>query len=169
MSGDPVNSLEAVLDSVSINEDPNIWSDEDVFNDPDKPIEGNSQTESIPVTEFDLANDHFYSCSSSVGGLKIKLKRGTVSIINELCQSLSSTPKTPSIRHANHDDLVTDVSVNSSRIPDEQCITDFAALSESHLIHAGFFNNNDDVPDISVRLSRCNSYSVLLTEKDSFG
>ena len=174
ISGSQIVSSEASPKSVPNNEDEEpIWSDEDVFNDPDESITANSPTEPSPVVEVDLAHDHFYSCSSSVGGLQIKLKRRTVSILNEFCQSLSSTPKTPSSPsksqlHADHNVSVTDVSVNPSRSPGEQCNSDFAALSESHLIHAGFVNNNDDAPDISVRLSRSNSYSVLLTEKDSF-
>ena len=174
ISGSQIVSSEASPKSVPNNEDEEpIWSDEDVFNDPDEPITANSPTEPSPVVEVDLAHDHFYSCSSSVGGLQIKLKRRTVSILNELCQSLSSTPKTPSSPsksqlHADHNVSVNDVSVNPSRSPGDQCFSDFAALSESHLIHAGFYNNNDDAPDISVRLSRSNQYSVLLTEKDSF-
>ena len=148
VSRNPIVSSETASDSVpNNNADPIIWSDEDVFDELGEPTPAISLTAPTPITEDDQAHDHFYSCSSSIGGLQLKLKRRTVSMLNEFCRSLdSSSPKTPSSK-AQFD----------------------PSLSESQLSHAGFFNHNDSVPDISVKLSRCNSYASLLTENDDSG
>ena len=142
--------ISAETNSVPINEDPIIWSDEDVFIDPDEPtpaFPAISPPAPTSITEADRACDHFYSCSSSIGGLQLKLKRETASILNEFCRSLgSSSPKSPSTN-----------------------IQSIASLSESQLSHAGFFNHNESVPEVNVKLSRCNSYASLLTEHDSSG
>ena len=152
MNSNQIVSVETATNSVGINDDHSIWSDEDVFADPDEPtpaVPVISPPELLSMTEDDRAHDHFYSCSSSIGGIKLKLKRETALILNEFCRSLgSSSPVTPS---------------------PSAIIQSIAFLSESQLSYAGFFNNKDSVPDISVKLSRCNSYVSLLTEYDSSG
>jgi hypothetical protein len=103
-------------------------------------------------SEADTTLERFFSCSTSVDGIQLKEK--TAAILNEFCRSLSSTP------------LASGAKVPSSN--SNHCETNFGSFSESQVVHAGFFDNNDSVPDISIRLSHCNSYSQLLTEKDSF-
>lgn len=130
-------------------------TEEDVFVEPVKSAPSvsapaPSQSPQRPISEE--IHDRFYSCSASIDGLQLKLKRETVSFLNEFCHSLdSSSPNSPSRKSHSitHDQL--------------------ASFSESRLSHAGFFNSNDSVPDISVKLSRCNSYASLLTEHDSSG
>ena len=130
-------------------------TEEDVFVEPVKSAPSvsapaPSQSPQRPISEE--IHDRFYSCSASIDGLQLNLKRETVSFLNEFCHSLdSSSPNSPSRKSHSitHDQL--------------------ASFSESRLSHAGFFNSNDSVPDISVKLSRCNSYASLLTEHDSSG
>ena len=104
--------------------------------------------------EANPARERFFSCSPSID--EIELKQETVFLLNDLCRSLSSSTPLPS---------------GSKVIPssNDLRVTDLAALSESQLVQAGFFNDNDSVPDISIRLSQSNPYSTLLTENNSFG
>ena len=149
------NELPTVSHQTEIVSASSSVTEEDVFEEPGEPAPSvsapaSSQSAQRPLSEE--YHDRFYSCSASIGGLQLKLKRETVSFLNEFCHSLdSSSPTSPS--HKSHS------------ISHDQ----FASFSESHLSHAGFFNSNDSVPDISVKLSRCNSYASLLTEHDSSG
>ena len=121
-------------------------SDDDVFDGPDVL----AQPQTSPTQEI---NDRFYSCSASIDGLQLKLRRHTVSILNELCKSLESSPS---------ESLSKPSTCN-------QVVSEATLMSESQLSHAGFFNNNDSVPNVEIKLSRCNSYSLLLTDSDSNG
>ena len=147
--GNPIVSPETVSISVSNNEKSTVWSEDDVFHEPGEP----APTQTSPIPEED--HDRYYSCSASIGGLQLKLKRQTVSILNEFCQSLdSSSPK--------------DLGSQSHSFTHDP-LDQLASLSESQLSHAGFFNNNDSVPEVSVKLSQCNTYASLLTERNSSG
>ena len=134
------------IDVVSVS---SFVSEDDVFNESGDPAPNQSHLR--PISEED--HDRFYSCSASIDGIQLKLKRQTVAFLNEFCHSLdpSSSSKSPSDKSQSitHDQL--------------------ASFSESHLTHAGFFNSNDSVPEVNVKLSRCNSYASLLTENDSNG
>ena len=94
-----------------------------------------------------------YPRSSSLGGVQLKEK--TIDFLNTLCRSLDSSLKRN----------------DSTKLPSacKKVESEVAFLSESQLSHAGFFNDNDSVPNIEVKLSRCNSYSILLTDNDSDG
>ena len=81
-----------------------------------------------------------------------QLGKSPVDILNDFCRSLLDT--TPPN------------AVNSSASADQPKVA-FASFSEAELTHAGFFNDNDSVPNVSVKLEANNSYSLLLTDDDS--
>ena len=82
----------------------------------------------------------------------LELGQSPLTILNDFCRNLldKTLPNT----------------TNSSTAA-EQPKVEFASFTEDQLIHAGFFNDNESVPNISVKLAANNSYSLLLTEDDS--
>ena len=82
----------------------------------------------------------------------LELGQSPLTILNDFCRNLlDATPPN---------------TTNSSTTA-EQPKVEFASFTEDQLIHAVFFNDNESVPNISVKLAANNSYSLLLTEDDS--
>ena len=190
-----VGASSSYTPSPPVVESPSVSPDDDVFEDqgelsptsekapamgisiPIEPYEHSADAKDTKVlTDHDP--DRFFSCSSQRDVV-------TLSNMNITTRIHSITPSESDSRRGLSTTSIFGVPLVPKTVADlnDLCLSlldsspsnavtstppkpEYRSLSESQLMHAGFFNDNESVPDISLKLSRCNSYSCLLTEHD---